>query len=383
MENFSIQSPIQKDLPMPSVEDTAYPRIKSNPSQQALETLYTPTEEEMLLAQQRTRGEIAMLGLLVLLKTFQTVGYPVQVSQVPNAIISKIASAIKSKRSGEDLSDYDASGTRRRHLKIIREHLNITAFGTAAQQTMTAAMETAVQAHHDLVDLINIALEELIKERFELPGFTTLVQTARDVRAANNESIYQAVCESLEGSEHSQLNQLFYCPEGAITTLWNQVKQEPGKPNLGELQLLVERLRWLQPLQVASSVLAGLSEVKRLSFVTEAQALEANQMKELPEPKRFTLTAALLQHRRSQTLDDIAEIFIKRMKRMHYKAKEALEDYRIESQQRTDELISTLRQMLIALSSEADAADRLAAMNEVIGDRTGMVQVRVTRFAPK
>ena len=80
---------------MPSVEETAYPRLKSNPSKQALETLYSPTKEEIWLARQRTRGETAMLGFLVLLKTFQTVGYPVQVSQVPNAIVKKIASTIK------------------------------------------------------------------------------------------------------------------------------------------------------------------------------------------------------------------------------------------------------------------------------------------------
>ena len=59
---------------MPSVEETAYPRLKSNLSKQALETLYSPAAEEILLAQQRTRGEIAFLGFLVLLKTFQTVG---------------------------------------------------------------------------------------------------------------------------------------------------------------------------------------------------------------------------------------------------------------------------------------------------------------------
>ena len=112
-----------------------------------------------------------------------------------------------------------------------------------------------------------------------------------------------------------------------------------------------------------------MAEVKRMHFATEAQALGANQMKELPEPKRYTLAAALLQQRYSQTLDDSAEVFIKRMKRMHYRAKDALENYRIESQQRTDTLIATFRQMLLALSLEAEAIDRLAAMDQVIGDR--------------
>lgn len=55
---------------MPSVEETAYPRLKSNPSQEALETLYTPTDEEIALAKRTTRGELANVTFLVLLKTF-------------------------------------------------------------------------------------------------------------------------------------------------------------------------------------------------------------------------------------------------------------------------------------------------------------------------
>ena len=137
-----------------------------------------------------------------------------------------------------------------------------------------------------------------------------------------------------------QLSELFYCAVGEITTLWQEVKQEPGSPKLGELQSLVERLRWLQPLQLAGAALSAMPEVKRLNFAAQAQALDANQMKELPDAKRQTLAVALLQRRYAQTLDDIAEVFIKRMRRMHYRAKEALENYRMESQQRTDELIS-------------------------------------------
>lgn len=75
---------------MPSIEETAYPRLKSNPSPEAIETLYMPTEEEIALAKCTGRGEMAHVTFLVLLKTFQVVGYPVQLSQVPSAIVRKV-----------------------------------------------------------------------------------------------------------------------------------------------------------------------------------------------------------------------------------------------------------------------------------------------------
>lgn len=355
---------------MPSLDDTAYPRLKSNPSQQALDTLYTPTAEEIALARRRTRGEVATVGFLVLLKTFQTVGYPVQIAQVSKAIIRQVVTTLKSSLSPNDMAGYDASGTRRRHLSVIRDYLKIQAFDAKGHQVMVTAMETAVQTQHDLVDLINVALEELVRARFELPGFSTLLRTAKDVRAKDNEKIYQRVYEALKGAAQLQLNELFYVAEGKVTTDWNQVKQEPGEPKLGELQRLIERLNWLKPLQVAESALGELSEVKRLHLAAQAQALEASQMKELPDPKRYTLTAALLQQRYSQTLDDIATVFIKRLTGMHHKAKEALANYRIESQQRTDALIETLRQVVLAHRTDADIPERFAAVDQVIGERS-------------
>lgn len=354
---------------MPSLQETAYPRLKSNPSAKAFETVYTPTEEEITLALTVTRGEVPRLGFLILLKTFQTVGHPVQVAQVPRAIILHIAKTLQITLSPDDLSGYDASGTRRRHLSVIRKHLNIQAFNSKARQVMVTAMEKAVQVHHDLVDLINVAIEEVVRQRFELPGFTTLLQGARDVRAASNKTLYQGVIKTLKTTTRMQFDALFFRKDEQVKTLWNEVKQEPRLPNLTQLKDLVERLRWLTPLQIAGGALKAMPEVKRLHFAAEAQALDANQMKELPLPKRYTLTVALLQNCYSQTLDDIAEVFIKRVERMHLKAKDALAQYRLENQQRTDELIATLRDVAIAHSTEGEVDERFAAVDTIIGDR--------------
>ena len=355
---------------MPSVEETAYPRLKSNPSPEALETLYTPTEEEIALAKQTTRGDLPTVSFLVLLKTFQTVGYPMQLAQVPPAIIHCVAASVSSQLTPEDIADYDThlSKTRRRHVKAVRQYLEVKPFSDAARQVMLTAMDTAVETQHDLIDLINVALEELVKERYQLPAFSALEKAARDVRIAHNNKLYQSVSEALSSGEQMQLSQLFYCAVGETTTLWHEVKQEPGSPKLGELQSLVERLRWLQPLQVAGTAFSAMPEVKRINFAAQAQALDANQMKELPDAKRQTLAVALLQRRYAQTLDDIAEVFIKRMRRMHYKAKEALENYRVESQQRTDELVSKLRQVAICHSTDGEISDRFAAVGCVLGD---------------
>lgn len=59
---------------MPSAHETAYPRLKNNPSPTELAAVYTPTREEVALAKRVARGEVARLGFLVLLKALQRLG---------------------------------------------------------------------------------------------------------------------------------------------------------------------------------------------------------------------------------------------------------------------------------------------------------------------
>jgi Domain of unknown function (DUF4158) len=53
---------------MPRLQDTAYPRLKSVLTARDLNTAFTPTPDELLLARRLTKGAAAQLGFLVLLK---------------------------------------------------------------------------------------------------------------------------------------------------------------------------------------------------------------------------------------------------------------------------------------------------------------------------
>ncbi len=128
---------------MPTLQETAYPRLKSSVSIRDLTTLYTPTPQEVALAERATRGDVALLGFLVLLKTFQRLGYFVLVSHIPTAIVDHIAQATGTERAREDLAGYDTAGTRFRHLHVIRDYLQIRPCGSEARRTMLQAMQEA------------------------------------------------------------------------------------------------------------------------------------------------------------------------------------------------------------------------------------------------
>jgi Domain of unknown function (DUF4158) len=67
---------------VPSIAETAYPRLKTQISTKELLEVYTPSEHELKLADRHTKGTVAKLGFLVLLKTFQRLGYFILVKNV-------------------------------------------------------------------------------------------------------------------------------------------------------------------------------------------------------------------------------------------------------------------------------------------------------------
>ena len=74
----------------------------------------------------------------------------------------------------------------------------MTAYGPAAREAVVETCLQAARTRDDLPDLINMAIEELIRQRFELPAFSTLLRIARTTRNTVNRRYQLRVCELLE-----------------------------------------------------------------------------------------------------------------------------------------------------------------------------------------
>jgi Domain of unknown function (DUF4158) len=329
---------------MPSIQDTAYPRLRSQVSQRELAEVYTPTADELTLARRLTKGVVARLGFLALLKTFQRLGYFVAASDVSPGIVTHIAICAGLASAVTDLSGYDRSGTRWRHLQIIREHLGVKPYDRAARRVILEVMKDAARTKDELADLINVAIEELIRQRWEPPLFTTLRRATLHVRALVYRGYYREIARALGGDAVHQINTLLKADPATRRSTWNDLKQGPGSASLGHFKDLVAHYQWLAPQsESVRAALSGVPDVKVKHLAAEARTPDAARMQALEPQKRLALAAALLATQSAQALDDLAEMFIKRMMRIHQRGKEALAEYRERQQERTDQLIGTAK----------------------------------------
>ncbi len=357
---------------MTSIEHTAYPRLKRTLTSKELDQIYTPTPAELFLAHRSAKGPVATLGFLIHLKVFQRLGYTVATSEIPALIIEYIAACAQIPLSSRDLAGYDDSGTRRRHLPLIREALSLSPYGPPARKAFLRAMVEAARTKDDLADLINVALEELVRCRFELPAFGTLDRAAHHARAVVAHGIYRQVERRLSEETRVVLDTLFVVEPTTFWSGWQDLKRDPASPTLTHMKLLIAHLVSISERRnlLAPDLFTGVPHGKIKQFAAEAKTLDAARMREMLPRKRYTLAAALLCVQSAQALDDLAEMLIKRMLAIHQKGKEALQQYHLEHQSRTDALVMTLRDLVVAYRKEGSTEERFAAIEGVIGEQS-------------
>jgi hypothetical protein len=152
-----------------SIERTAYPRFKRYYTIAQLQKTYTPTSTEIAFGRSNTQGDKNFFNLMVLLKSFQRLGYFPSLEQIPQDITNYLREYLK---LSEDIDiGYDQSRTFYRHKKEIRFFFQVTAFDKQARHLISKAVSSSALVMDNPADLINVAIEMLVKDRYELPGF--------------------------------------------------------------------------------------------------------------------------------------------------------------------------------------------------------------------
>ncbi len=151
---------------MTTIERTAYPRFKSLFTQDELAHFYNPTESDVAFVENRATDETQQLAMMILLKAFQKLGYLPKLDDVPVSVGKQIAKQMQYPWP-DQLHDLPRM-TRSRYRQAIYTHLDIKAFRDGGQEAVENIVRTTCRTMSDPADLINVAVEQLIADRFEL-----------------------------------------------------------------------------------------------------------------------------------------------------------------------------------------------------------------------
>lgn len=188
---------------MATLHETAYPRLKPDPTAKELAEIYTPTDAEIAFVRSITKVPTTQLAVVIHLKMFQRLAYFTRLAEVPDRILQHIAQATRLRgalKSGR-LESYDTSGGKQRHIGLLREFLGVRPLDQAGTAWLKTVAVSAAETKHVVGDIINVLLEELIHHRYELPAFRTLELVAIGAREKVNSAYFASISQALTPKE--------------------------------------------------------------------------------------------------------------------------------------------------------------------------------------
>jgi Tn3 transposase DDE domain/Domain of unknown function (DUF4158) len=186
-----------------SIDRTAYPWFKRSISVRELREAYSPSPDELEWARQMTDSDEALLSLTMCLKCCQRLGYSARFDEVPVSIVGHLRQELGLHELVNPATVPDK--TVRNHRGLVRHRLGLVSDQATARKIAAEAIRTAAETKDNPADLINIALEELVKSNGELPGYTTLNRMAGQIRTEVNTRMHELVYARMTGDQRHRV----------------------------------------------------------------------------------------------------------------------------------------------------------------------------------
>lgn len=350
---------------MAAIHETAYPRIRSSITEKELVEIYTPDKEELEFVNINARSDASRLGLLVLLKLFQRLGYFPAFTNIPYQIIEYIAVVAGFQNIKTNIGKYLKMKSRAIHTSLIRDFLKIKPYTKGGKECMIKSMLKSSHVMDILADIINAAIEEMILERYELPAFSAFLRQAYEIRNNVNKTIYLNIYKQIDDNYKKALKTILTREETEFTSPWDKLKQDPGRPTIREVRKFILHLEWLQSISKGIIDFSNVPESKIKRLVEEAKSLNVAQMNEVYEQKRLSLAVSLIHAQTSQAYDDLTEMLIRRVKILHNTADKALQEYKESHQEIAEHLIETLGKIAENWGSTKDKDYRVNSVDGI------------------
>lgn len=358
----------------PTTARVIYPELPDPLTQGDLYQLFNPSFDERKWAPTIARTPSSQVALLVQLKIFQTIGRFLGGADVPLAAVEYVASRI----GVEPVSNPDfPKRTLYRQRPFILERLKVSSWGPHARALAQAAMRKTAHARTDPADIINSAIDALIRHGFELPALATLRRLAGTAHSNINTTQWDEVCGRLSSEQRAVLETLLVVDPKTQKSPFAVLCSAPGRASRKNLNALIDRYQWLEQLPNPTVALQSIADSKVSQWANEARRLNALELREYVMPRRHTLLMATIHDARAQVLDDLTQMLLRLVRKIEWKSNQRLVEWYQTRRSKTDVLIRAFHDSLIVHGSESDPlqkVSRVDALFAALGGREALAQ---------
>ena len=352
----------------------AYPALPEPLQTSDLVRLFTPTSDEINWANSVTRSEHTRCHVLTLLKVFQTLGRFIAIAGIPHTIVGHVARCVGLPEAQAN----EISGSRPtlyRHQHLVRAYVGVSKWDASAQRQVENTIEALASIRTHPADLLNGALEMLLRERVELPALSTLRRIAGNVVQRVHDRLLQEIHGRLAEQDRERLDELLNVPADDHESMFAALCRSPGRATRRNLRKLIDRWHWLQSLVDPTVALAGIAPAKIEQWSDEGRRLTAAELSEYRAPRRHALLLSVIYLARGRLLDDLVTMLTKIMLKLQHRAQALLEAWQSERREASESLVELLRTLVGAYQSAEQPAGFHRAASAVLDEAGGAEHV--------
>jgi len=346
---------------MISITKTAYPRFKKSYNEEELTKIFEPTDKELRFCHKNARGKTQRLTLLTLLKSHQYLGYMPNTVIVPKSLRQYLSTKLDFSKNLQliELTETNKK-TFYRYRKAIRSFLKVLPWSEQAASILEATLKKAALSMSNPPDLVNVAIEKLIEQRYELPAFSTLDRLVSHVRHGVHLDLYIKLNTTLHPKQRETLDKLLKVNEEDTQTDFSRICEKPKKPTLSFMRNWTLRLAWLKQIIDTSKLFDIINPTKVHQFAAEVENLETRDLLDMNPAKRYTHLVCLIHQRQVDTKDQLADLFLRRIRKTRLSAEKKLAVLQ--------ELFRVIEEQLLAIFSQVAGYTIEIPTNKRLGD---------------
>ena len=351
---------------MALIERTIYPRFNKKISKNELLSCYTPSDEEIKFTYTQVRGLEQVCTFLITLKAFKTLNYFPDHKTIPDKIIEHIKNIF----DADDLIINFKERTLKRYRRSIRAQLNILSDTQNMKDLISKTVEEFEPLMEHPADVFNAVIETLIKNNYELPAFSTLERLIGSKRTEINNNIFDEVSSKLTETLKKTLDLMLETNDKGRST-FNYIKELPKNPTLYHMKDVMQNYIRLKNIDHGKDILEGIHPSKIKHFAAQGKALDASEMRDFNDAKRYTILLCFIHSNTIRTCDDLITMVIKRIGKIHNKAKENLELTLEKQRSKTENIVEVLQELLVSSYECNDNVKIVANLKNIVEKRGG------------
>jgi TnpA family transposase len=247
-----------------------------------------------------------------------------------------------------------------RHRQAILKRLELVSWGTEARALAQATMQRTAQPRTDPADIINSAIDALIRHGFELPPLATLRRLTGTAHRKINAVQWTGVCGRLSPAQQAVLEALLVVDPKTQKSPFANLCKSPGRASRKNLNALIDRYQWFQGLPNPATALQSIADAKILQWANEARRLNALELREYITPRRHTLLMAVNHDARARVLDELTQMLLRLTRKIAWKSEQRLAEWYQNRRNKTDTQIRAFHDLLVVHRLEADPVQKVA-----------------------